>query len=173
MLRVAAISGTPTPADGVVPGEARRRRPAAWQWTAAVLLAFALLGQGERSTVDLSFSTPTATLFTYWEALRANDEWTLAQCMLDDTEDRPVAGMLWFMPPTRRVHLEAFHTLGVTGGRMVVTYQVRFRPTGTARDLRFQTSNELVRQHGEWRIARGVGSASIPEWRSIPRPILL
>lgn len=169
-----ANSGTPAPAVGVVPDVAAPRRMASgWQWLALVVLALCLLGQGERSTVDLRFATPTSTLFTYWEALRANDEWTLAQCMLDDSEDRPFAGMLWFMPPTRRIHLDHFHTLGVTGGRMVVTYQVRFRPTGTGRDLTFQTSNELVRDHGEWRIARGIGSASIPEWRAIPRPVVL
>lgn len=172
LLPTTPISGTSTPAAGVVPC-GPRRRTAVWQWAAGVMLVFALLGQGERSTVDLRFATPTATLFTYWEALRANDEWTLAQCMLDDSEDRPSAGQLWFMPPSPRIHLDHFHTLGVTGGRMVVTYDVRFRPVGTARDLRFQTSNELVRQHGEWRIARGIGSASIPEWRAIPRRIVL
>ena len=164
------LCGTDAPPAGVLPCVPRRRVPV-WLWCAVALLACALLGEGERATVDLRFATPAEALNTYWEALRANDEVTLAECMLDPHEELPFPGMLWFMPPTERVRLGAFHTLGMTGGRLVVTYEVRLLPTGTTRDLHFQTSNELVRNHGEWRIARGIGSASIPEWRAIPRPV--
>jgi hypothetical protein len=170
----AELSGTATPPGGVerseVPAAPRRRVPA-WLWCGVALVAYGLLGQGERATVDVRFASPGAALNTYWEALRASDEVTLAECMLDSNEELPFPGMLWFMPPTERIRLGAFHTLGMTGGRLVVTYEVRLLPTGMTRDLQFQTSNELVRRRGEWRIARGIGSASIPEWRPIPRPV--
>ncbi len=166
----APVSGTEAPCSGVMPSVHRRPVPG-WLWCCVALLSLTLLGQGERAHVDLRFATPGTALNTYWEALRANDELTLAECMLDPDEELPFPGMLWFMPPTERVRLSAFHTLGMTGGRVVITYEVRFRPTGTGGDLSFQTSNELVRRHGEWRIVRGIGSASIPEWRAIPRSI--
>lgn len=133
--------------------------------------ALSLLGQGERCRVDRRFATPSVTLLTYWEAMRANDEGAIGECMLDGPEDQPFAGMLWFMPPSAEIHLDAFRSLPVTGGRVFVTYEVRFRPIGSTDEQLFQTGNELVRRRGEWRIARGLGEASMPEWRSIPRSV--
>ena len=135
------------------------------------LAAFALLGQGERCLVDPRFSTPSATLATYWSALRDGDAVTAGECVLEGAEDQPFPGMLWFMPPTREVRLEAFRSLPVTAGRLYVSYEVRFRPLGAIEEQRFQTGHELVRLHGGWRIARGLGSASLPQWRSIPRAV--
>lgn len=153
-----------------MPCIARRPVPG-WLWGCVALLAFSLLGQGEQAFVDARFASPSATLDTYWEALRANDEVVLSECMLDPSEELPFPGMLWFLPPTGHIDLDGFRTLSISGGRLVITYRVRFRPYGTARDLHFETSNELVREHGEWHISRGIGSASVPEWRSIPRTI--
>jgi hypothetical protein len=135
------------------------------------LAAFTLLGQGERCLVDSRFSTPSHTLATYWSALRDGDAVTAGECVLDGAEDQPVAGMLWFMPPTREVRLEEFHSLPVEAGRLYVSYQVRFRPLGATEEQTFQTGHELVRLHGGWRIARGLGPASLPQWRSIPRAV--
>jgi hypothetical protein len=130
-----------------------------------------LLGQGERCQVDPRFSTPSTTLATYWSALRDGDSQTVAECMAEGSEGQPFPGMLWFMPPTREVRLESFRSLPVTAGRLYVTYQVRFRPIGALEEETFPSGHELVRVHGGWRIARGLGPACLPEWRSIPRAV--
>ncbi len=135
------------------------------------LAAFALLGQGERFVVDPRFATPSRTLATYWSALRDNDRAAVAECMADGTVEQPFPGMLWFMPPTREVRLEEFRSLPVTAGRLYVSYRVRFRPTGALEEQTFQTGQELVRVRGGWHIARGLGSASLPQWRPIPRTV--
>ena len=135
------------------------------------IAAFALLGQGERCLVDARFSTPSATLGTYWSALRDGDAVTASECVLEGTEGQPFPGMLWFMPPTREVRLEGFRSLPVTAGRLYVSYEVRFRPLGAIEEQCFQTGHELVRLHGGWRIARGPGTASLPQWHSIPRVV--
>ncbi len=135
------------------------------------IAAFALLGQGERCVVDPRFRTPSATLATYWSALRDGDAATAGECVLEGTEGQPFPGMLWFMPPTREVRLESFRSLPVAAGRLYVSYEVRFRPLGAMAEQRFQTGHELVRLHGGWRIARGLGTASFPQWRSIPRAV--
>ncbi len=135
------------------------------------LAVFALLGQGERCVVDPRFGSPSATLATYWSALRDGDARTAAECVLEDAEAQPFPGMLWFMPPTREVRLESFRSLPVTAGRLFVTYEVRFRPLGALVEQRFQVGHELVRARGEWRIARGLGPASLPQWRPIPRAV--
>jgi hypothetical protein len=121
--------------------------------------------------VDPRLSTPSATLATYWSALRDGDDRTAAECVVEGSEGQPFPGMLWFMPPTREVRLESFRSLPVTAGRLFVTYEVRFRPLGALEEQRFQVGHELVRTRGEWRIARGLGPASLPEWRPIPRSV--
>jgi len=121
--------------------------------------------------VDARFSSPSATLTTYWSALRDGDAATASECVLEGTEGQPFPGMLWFMPPTREVRLEGFRSLPVTAGRLYVSYEVRFRPLGAIEEQSFQTGHELVRLHGGWRIAHGLGTASLPQWRSIPRAV--
>jgi hypothetical protein len=121
--------------------------------------------------VDARFSTPSATLATYWSALRDGDAVTAGECVLEDAEGQPFPGMLWFMPPTREVRLEEFRSLPIAAGRLYVSYEVRFRPLGAIEEQSFQTGHELVWLHGGWRIARGLGTASLPQWRSIPRAV--
>lgn len=142
-----------------------------WQCVLVGLAAFGLLGQGERCQVDPRFGTPSATLATYWSALRDGDSETAAECVLDDVAGQPFPGMLWFMPPTREVRLGEFRSLPVSAGRLFVTYEVRFRPLGALEEQRFETGHELVRRHSGWRIARGLGEASLPEWQPIPRAV--
>jgi hypothetical protein len=176
----AEFSGTGGTPAGVSPddrsrgdgGAAAGRRGIRARHLALVgLAAFALLGQGERCLVDPRFRTPSATLATYWTALRDGDEVTAGECVVEGTQGQPFPGMLWFMPPTREIRLEAFRSLPVEAGRLYVSYEVRFRPLGAIEEQCFQTGHELVRLHGGWRIARGLGTASLPEWHSIPRAV--
>ena len=127
----------------MLPAPSRRIR--AWQFAVLGLAAFALLGQGERCQVDPRFGTPSATLTTYWSALRDGDSETVAECVLDDAQGQPFPGMLWFMPPTRELRLGEFRSLPVSSGRLYVTYEVRFRPLGALEEQRFETGHELVR----------------------------
>ena len=173
-------SGTELTPPGVSSGDRSRgdggavvphRRIRARHLALVGLAAFALLGQGERCLVDPRFSTPSRTLATYWSALRDGDEVTVGECVVEGAEGQPFPGMLWFMPPTREVRLEAFRSLPVAAGRLYVSYEVRFRPLGAIEEQCFQTGHELVRLHGGWRIARGLGPASLPQWHSIPRAV--
>jgi hypothetical protein len=173
-------SGTGVAPSGVVLGDrsrgdggtvAPRRRLRARYLALVGLAAFTLLGQGERCLVDARFRTPSATLATYWSALRDGDAATAGECMVEGAEGQPFPGMLWFMPPTRDVRLVEFRSLPVSAGRLYVSYEVRFRPLGAIEEQRFETGHELVRLHGGWRIARGLGTASLPQWRSIPRAV--
>ena len=148
------------------PGRIRARHR-----VAVVLAAWALLGQGEPCQVDPRFGTPSATLATYWSALRDGDTDTVTECVLADAGGQPFPGMLWFMPPTREVRLGEFHSLPVSSGRLYVTYEVRFRPIGATEEQRFETGHELVRGQDGWHIARGLGAASLPEWQPIPRAV--
>jgi len=174
------LSGTALTPPGVSPDDRSRgdgeaaiphKRIRARHLALVGIAAFALLGQGERCLVDPRFSTPSRTLATYWSALRDGDAVTAGECVIEGAEDQPVPGMLWFMPPTREVRLESFRSLPVTAGRLFVSYEVRFRPLGAMEEQRFETGHELVRLHGGWRIARGLGAASLPQWRSIPRSV--
>lgn len=135
------------------------------------VLSLSLLGQGERSRVDHRFISPSATLTTYWSALRAGDASEAWECMIEGRHDLPRPGMLWFLPPTDELTLEEFRSLPVTGGRVLVSYEVRYRPTGTGDVRSFRTADEMVRTRGQWRIARPIGEASMPEWQPIPRPV--
>lgn len=173
-------SGTTAGPSGVCPTDrpwggggtvAPHKRIRARHLTLVGIAAFALLGQGERCLVDARFSSPSATLATYWSALRDGDAATADECVIEDAEGHPFPGMLWFMPPTREVRLEEFRSLPVTAGRLYVSYEVRFRPLGAIDEQSFQTGHELVRLHGGWRIARGLGTASLPQWHSIPRAV--
>ena len=166
-------SGTPAPPIGV--GDADPPGgDAAVKWRAVLTVALAalsLLGQGERSRVDPRLISPSATLRSYWGALRAGDANGAWDCLVDGRHDLPRPGMLWFLPPTDELTLDAFRSLPVTGGRVLVSYEVRFRPTGGGDLRRFRFADELVRMRGEWRIARPIGEASMPEWQPAPRPV--
>jgi hypothetical protein len=134
-------------------------------------LALALLGQGERYRVDEHFASPSATLRTYWDAMREGDDDTVARCFVAGEHDLPFPGMLWFMPPTREVRLEGFRSLPVSAGRVLVTYEVRYRPDGARLEPGFRPGPALVRQRGEWRIERAIGEASMPEWKPVRRAV--
>ncbi len=141
------------------------------EWLALALVCSSLLGLGERCRVDPRLTSPGSTLEAYWEALRAGDDAGVAECLVEGVHDLPFPGMLWFLPPTRELRLEGFRSLPVQSGRVMVTYEVHYRPEGASREQSFRTGNELVRTRGEWRIARPLGEAAMPEWKPVPRAI--
>lgn len=147
------------------------RRPRARTLLLIAMLAWSLLGTGERCGVDLRLVSPSSTLATYWESLRAGDEDSAAECLIDGFRALPQAGELWFLPPTSRMELFGFRSLPVSNGRVMVTYEVRYIPEGTGEMLSFRTGNELVRERGEWRILRALGEASLPEWKPVRRAV--
>ena len=180
--RAAQLSGTTPPSGGVSESDRptgnapqARARPgfaAAWRGTLTVALAsLSLLGQGERTRVDPRFVSPSATLRTYWEALRAGDAAGAWDCLVEGRHDLPRPGMLWFLPPTDELTLDGFHSLAVTRGRVLVSYVIRYRTAGTFDVRSFRSADELVRMRGEWRIARPIGEASMPDWQPAPRPV--
>ena len=130
-----------------------------------------LFGQGERCRVDMRFLSPSATLNTFWAALREGDANSAWECFVEGRHDLPMPGMLWFLPPTEELTLGQFRSLPVTSGRVMVSYEVRYRPTGTTELRTFRTGDELVRMRGEWRIARPMGEASMPLWSPTPGPV--
>ncbi|MBI1799688.1 MAG: hypothetical protein HYR73_08375 [Candidatus Eisenbacteria bacterium] len=150
------------------------RRVASLSWRGVLLLALgaaSLLGQGERYRVNPRLISPSRTIASYWEALRRDDENAAAECTVEGNPDVPYPGMLWFLPPTSELTLSDFRSLPVSSGRVLVTYLVRYRPVGLEVDQSFVTGCELVRQHGEWRIEKPIGEASMPEWKPIPRAV--
>jgi len=136
-----------------------------------VLAALSLIGQGERFHVDPRLASPSATIATYWQALRSDDAGAAGDCLVDPRDEVPFPGMLWFLPPTREMRLDHFRLVQVASGRVMVSYRVCYRPVGTHLEQSFVTGSELVRQRGEWRIARPLGEASMPDWRPIPRTV--
>ena len=143
-----------------------------WRGAFAMLaMSLCLFGQGERARVDPRFISPSATLQTYWSALRVGDANEAWECLVEGRHQLPRPGMLWFLPPTDELSLAEFRSLPVTGGRVVVSYEVRYRPSGEDEVRSFRSADELVRMRGEWRIARPVGEVSMPEWQPAERPV--
>jgi hypothetical protein len=153
-------------------GEAAVPMRVSWRGALAVIAgALSLLGQGERFRVDPRLVSPSSTIANYWAALRRDDEQAASECLVAGSLDLPEPGTLWFLPPTTELNLTSFHSLPVTAGRVLVRYEVRYRPVGVRIEQRFVTGNELVRERGEWRIAHTLGEASMPEWKPIPRTV--
>ena len=141
------------------------------EWLSIALVASSLLGLGERCRVNPDLVSPSSTLHQYWEALRTGDEAGVAECLVQGQRDLPFPGMLWFVPPTSELWLDEFRSIPVQSGRVLATYQVHFVPDGSGVVESFRSGSELVRTRGEWRIARPLGEASMPEWRPIRRTV--
>jgi hypothetical protein len=173
--------GTPTTAAGVATGMsgfpdaatvAAGRPGFGWHRVVlALLVSLTLLGQGDHLRVDPRFRSPSRTLLTYWEAQREGDADLARDCFTNSRSDQPEPGAVWFLPPTDDLWLAGFHSLPVTAGRVMVRYEVHFRPRGSAEERMFKTGSELVRARGEWRIAQPIGEASMPEWKPEPGPV--
>ena len=165
------LSGTAETPSGV--GQMARPRSIGRLTRGLVLLALAavtLLGQGERAQVDPRFMSPSSTLRTYWTALRDGNAAEAWECFVGGRFDLPRPGMLWFLPPSD-LTLAEFRSLPVTRGRILVSYEVRYRPIGSDETLHFRSADELVRLRGEWRITRPIGDATMPQWRPIRRSV--
>jgi hypothetical protein len=159
----------------VVPtAEGVRPAPRGVRWQSvlvAVLASLTLIGQGERTSVDPRFRSPSSTLLTYWESLREGDADATHECFVDERSEQPMPGALWFLPPTDDLWLTAFHSLPVTSKRVMVRYEVHYKPLGSHEERMFTTGSELVRVRGEWRIMQPVGEASMPEWKPEHAPV--
>jgi len=172
-------SGTPALLAGVEASDgsglaqpivARRRAGFRHVWM-VLLASLTLLGQGERCQVDPRFASPSATLLTFWGAMREGNAEEVWECFVEGRDDLPMPGMLWFLPPTVRISLAEFRALPVTSGRVLVRYEVHFVPRGFTEEHVFITGDELVRLRGQWRIARPIGQVSAPIWESAPRTV--
>jgi len=172
-------TGTPAPPGGVgtlacASDETPSRAEPAEQVSGlsglmVVCLCFALLGQGQRCDVDPRFASPTATLQTYWEALRAGDAETASMCIDEGSYTGPYPGSVWFMPESRDLRLESVHALPVRPGRVLVNYEVHYFALGASEEFSFSTGSHLVRVRGEWRIVPPFGDVSVQELRPIHR----
>jgi hypothetical protein len=167
--------GTPAVACGVeaagpvLPREGNRL---GWRgWLVVLGAACALLGQGEHSRVDRRFRSPSTTLTTYWEALRTGDADGAWSCFAEGRRDVPMPGSVWFLPSTDDLWLSGYRSLPVTAGRVMVSYEVHYRDGRMGDERMFRFGNELLREHGEWRIAKSIGEASMPEWKPKDRPV--
>jgi hypothetical protein len=177
--RAAANSGTEEEPAGVSPGVGpaagsvlpARRRARPVSLVLVFVVALGLLGQGERYRLDPRFKSPSSTLLSYWGALRDGDSGRVLECFSEIRDDLPMPGALWFLPPTDELWLDGFRSLPVTAGRVLVTYEVHYRPSGVGEERMFRTGSELVRVRGEWRIAKPIGEASMPEWKPVPGPV--
>jgi len=160
------------PASPAFPAAPSRRR----SWARGVMLGFAcfsLLGQGEPAGVDPRFRSPSALIATYWEALWANDDQTLAECFADPSHTAPMPGSLWFLPPSRRLCVYPIQSLAGGREKVQASYEIRFRPDDATQDMHFLASTTLVRVHDGWRIADSQEDHSIPLWYPAPRRITI
>lgn len=174
------VPGTPFAPDGVGPfdelatdGHSEVPRGRTWVRRAALILlgCVTLLGQGEQCRVDRRFVSPSATLVTFWEGMRAGDAESVWECFVEGRNDLPLPGMLWFLPPTERLSLAEFRSLPISAGRVLVRYEVRYVPRGLDQERSFTTGDELVRLRGQWRIARPIGNVSVPMGDPPPRTV--
>ncbi len=161
--------GTTAPPSGVftsAPAFAREgRRLGIRGWLLVMAVACTLLGQGEHSRVDHRFRAPSTTLQTYWEALRAGDADGAWACFVEGRRDVPLPGSVWFLPTTDDLWLSGYRALSVSATRVMVSYEVHYRDARNGDERMFRFGNELVRVRGEWRIAKPIGEASMPEWK--------
>ena len=140
-------------------------------WLLVMAVATTLLGQGEHSRIDSRFRAPSTTLQTYWEALRAGDADAAWACFVDGRRDVPMPGSVWFLPETDDLWLTKYRALSVSATRVMVSYEVHYRDAQTGDERMFRFGNELLRVRGEWRIAKPIGEASMPEWKPKERAV--
>jgi hypothetical protein len=182
--------GTPQPASGVeeasptlagggpLDGAAALVAPVregtrlGWRgWCAVLAVSCSLLGQGERCRVERTYRAPSTTLQAYWEALRAGDAEAAWACFAEGRPDVPMPGAIWFLPTSDDLWLTGYRALPVAPSRVMVSYEVHYRDGKSGDERMFRFGNELVRQRGEWRIAKSIGEASMPEWKPKDRPV--
>lgn len=173
------IPGTPAVPTGVeldgngaaAPAVAVRRGLRLRDFLALSMVCGSLLGQGETFQIDERFSTPSATLVTYWDALRREDVDGVAQCFADPSTAEPRPGTVWFLPPSDKIEVRAVRYSPGESGSVVATYEVRFVPRGSTEELSFVTGSELQRANGEWRLIGLADEVDWPEWKPFVQPV--
>lgn len=174
-VALAPRGGTPGAVSGVYvvgPTLPREGRRLGWRgWLIVMLTACTLLGQGEHGRRDRRFRSPSSTLVTYWEALRAGDADLAWSCLVAGRREVPLPGTVWFLPEADDLWLTGYKALPVSSARTMVSYEVHYRDRATNEERMFRFGNELVREHGEWRIAKPIGEASMPEWKPKDRAV--
>ena len=170
-----ALDGTSAVSLGVEaaawPKPREGRRLGVRGWFVVLVAACTLLGQGEHSRPDRRFRWPSTTLMTYWDALRAGDADLAHACLVEGRREVPLPGTVWFLPETDDLWLTGYNALPISAARMMVSYEVHYRDRATHEERMFRFGNELVRDHGEWRIAKPIGEASMPEWKPKDRAV--
>jgi len=162
-------SGGAVIAPAMAPREGARL---GWRgWAAVLTVACSLLGQGERCRIDRTYRAPSTTLQAYWEALRVGDADAAWACFAEGRPDVPMPGSIWFLPSTDDLWLTGYRSLPVAPSRVMVSYEVHYRDRWSGDERMFHYGNELVCQRGEWRIAKSIGEASMPEWKPKDRPV--
>jgi hypothetical protein len=158
---------TPVATGSGVRGEAAARPRLRWRAIVLLLLAsLSLLGEGERFRIDPRFKTPSATIFTYWRALRFNDVQTVQECFSEPSASLPFPGMLWFLPPVDDMNLNSMRLVSAESGHLIAMYEVQFKPAGTELIQSFLVSTELQRVGHEWRIVPPSGDSGLPTWQT-------
>jgi hypothetical protein len=140
-------------------------------WFAVLAVSCSLLGQGERCRIERTYRSPCTTLQAYWEALRAGDADGAWACFAEGRPDVPMPGSVWFLPSKDDLWLTGYRALPVAPSRVMVSYEVHYRDGWSGDERMFRFGNELVRQRGEWHIAKSIGEASMPEWKPKDRPV--
>jgi hypothetical protein len=157
---------TPVAMDSGVCGDCAARPRIRWRAVVFLLLAsLSLLGEGERLRIDPRFRTPSATIYTYWGALRRNDVQTVQECFTEPDASQPFPGMLWFLPPVDDMDLHSMRLVSAEAGHLVAMYEVQFKPSGSDLLQSFVVLTELRRVGFEWRIVPPTGDEALPTWR--------
>lgn len=170
----AQLDGTPDTPSGVVTAEPVSppgRHARWWHWLAVWLAAVAVLGQGERFRVDNRFSSPTATLLTYWEALENDDADAVSECFVEPTRARPLPGMTWVVPPSRQFGLYSFKIEPINQDEVLATYEVRFVARDAIDEERLVISSQLMFMNGGWRIVEPLDEVASPDAAPVRRLI--
>ena len=128
-----------------------------------VLAAVSLLGQGERYRLDPRFQSPTATLLTYWEAVQLDDITGVSECFAEPTLAVPYPGMVWVIPPVKRLGLYRVRCEESGEGRVRATYEVRFTARDALDEQHLVVESQLVRVRGAWRIETAFGDVVSPD----------
>ncbi|TMQ69131.1 MAG: hypothetical protein E6K80_12700 [Candidatus Eisenbacteria bacterium] len=165
--------GIQSPPGGVEPNAASAEDTSpprlSWtRWLAVLAGAVALLGQGERYSMDPLLHTPGTALAAYWEALQLNDADGLKACSLAGGGSLPYPGMLWAFPSTSGLWIQDLRYVPIDEDEVVVSYEVHFTLAGADQERMLSATTDLVRVHGEWRVARPLAESGLMTGRPLP-----
>ena len=161
-------TGIPAAVSGVEHHGVGRWWPRAGSIALLVVALASLLGQGQYCTVDPLLRTPGTALASYWEAVECNDEDRIRACSLGLEDGMPFPGMLWAFPEVKALWLERLQYVPLEADRVVVRYEVHFRPAGSHQERKLTVSTELQHVGGEWRVVRPLGEDGVLRGQAMP-----